>query len=355
MIKPWIFEFFTSFERTDPSNFDPQRCAEDYAWYLQRWLDAERAGFEGIFFSEHHFVIGRYSPSPNLLIATVAARTQRLRLGTMGNVVPFYEPWRLAEEYSMLDHLSGGRLEIGYSSGIGPKEFRPIGIPAEQIRPRFSEALDVIDAALSQPVFSHQGTFWKFDRLSISPRPLQQPLPPRWLTGLSPATATLAAERGYRFCTGFIGVTQVQAVFEAYREAVRSRGGEATPEHLGLRRQVLIGDDDAETREVAAVATRKMRAQMAGPPPTELHKAGATHGAVAPDAPEVKQGGPLISDEEAIAGSPSAVAEQIIDQCRRTGAGHLLAYPFGVLTRAQVARSYELWHEVIPVLRRANL
>ena len=107
MIKPWIFEFFATYD--DQPDFDAERAADAFAWHLDLWTRAEDIGFEGIFFSEHHFAAGRLSPSPNLLIAAVAQRTKRLRLGVMGMVLPLYEPWRAAEEVSMLDYLSSGR------------------------------------------------------------------------------------------------------------------------------------------------------------------------------------------------------------------------------------------------------
>ena len=70
----------------------------------------ETLGLEGIFFSEHHF--GRpYSASPNLLIAAIASRTKKLRLGVMGVVLPYYHPARVVEEIGMLDQLTGGRLK----------------------------------------------------------------------------------------------------------------------------------------------------------------------------------------------------------------------------------------------------
>jgi alkanesulfonate monooxygenase SsuD/methylene tetrahydromethanopterin reductase-like flavin-dependent oxidoreductase (luciferase family) len=94
-----------------------------------------------------------------------------------------------------------------------------------------------------------------------------------------------------------------------------------------------------------------MRAHMAAPPPSGQHGAGT----VPADAPAPQARGPVISDDESIAGSPASVARQIIDQCRRCGAGHILAYPFGTLSREHVARSDELWREVIPLLRLAEL
>src|SRR5262245_18661504 len=113
------------------------------------WLEAERLGFEGIFFSEHHFGLS-LSPSPNLLIASIARQTTRLRLGTMGLVVPFYQPWRVLEELVMLDHLTGGRLEIGFAAGV-PQELAKVGLGMEEARERFNEALEILDAALANP------------------------------------------------------------------------------------------------------------------------------------------------------------------------------------------------------------
>ncbi len=104
MIRPWIFEFFPTYGLTEP---------EAFAWHMDLWPRLQDIGFEGIFFSEHHFGPGRMTPSPNLLIAAVAARTTTLRLGAMGMVLPLYEPWRVAEEIGMLDQLSGGARSSG--------------------------------------------------------------------------------------------------------------------------------------------------------------------------------------------------------------------------------------------------
>src|SRR6188508_2228173 len=90
MIKPWLFEFFPELGglNVDP---DPADVAAHFARYLDLWVRDEALGFEGIFFSEHHF--GRsFSGSPNLLIAALAQRTKALRLGVMGIVLPYYHP-----------------------------------------------------------------------------------------------------------------------------------------------------------------------------------------------------------------------------------------------------------------------
>lgn len=350
MIRPWIFEFFTSFAPPAGEAYDAAACERDFAWYVGQWVQAERNGFEGIFFSEHHFVPGRFSPSPNLLIAAIATRTRQLRLGTMGNVVPFYEPWRLAEEYAMLDQLSGGRLEIGFASGSGPMEFRAIGMSGDTLYERFTESLEVIDAALTQPEFSHHGRHWQFERLRIAPRPRQQPAPPRWMTGLSVPTATLAASRGYRFSTGFISQRAVRRIFAAHNEAARAAGFAAGPDQLGLRRMVYVDDDGARGAQLALEARVRLQAIMK----SFTQDPNAAAGSV-PDAPNPKRGAPEVADEESIGGTPAQVAEQIIAQCRECGAGHFLAYLPGALTREQAGRALQLWAEVIPLLRRASV
>lgn len=349
MIRPWLFEFVTAFQHHDAEHFDAERCAADYAWYLEQWCGAEDKGFEGIFFSEHHFVPGRYTPSPNLLIAAVAARTRRLRLGTMGNVVPLYEPWRLAEEFAMLDQLSGGRLEIGLATGSGPREFEQIGVRADELRSRFDEALEAIDALLTKPRASHRGRYWRFENLAIAPRPLQQPAPPRWITGVSEGAARSAATRGYRYCTGFLPIRAVTATFDAYRAAHAAAGHTTGYEgQLGLRRMVVLDEDHTAAAATGAEALASLRRILAGPPP-----ASAVAGSVA-DAPASRGSGIMLPDEECIAGAPDAVAEDILTQCRACGAGHFLAYAPSTLSRAAAERNFALWARVNRILRAAG-
>src|SRR5262245_26576045 len=149
MIKPWIFEFLYAPD-SQGETIAPQTAKAVFDAGVALWQRMDALGFEGIFFSEHHFGVS-YSPSPNLLIAAVARSTQRLRLGTMGMVLPLYQPWRVLEEIGMLDHLTGGRLEIGCASGI-PPEMARIGMGPQENRERFDEALAILDAWLAEPV-----------------------------------------------------------------------------------------------------------------------------------------------------------------------------------------------------------
>jgi len=187
MIKPWSFDFLYA-PAADGGEVTGRTATAVFDNGIALWKRMEALGFEGIFFSEHHFGLS-YSPSPNLLIAAIAHSTARLRLGTMGVVLPLYQPWRVLEEIGMLDHLTAGRLEIGCASGV-PQELIQAGMGPEESRDRFNETLEILDAWLAEPVISHHGRHYNFDNLRIVPRPLQKPSPPKWTTVVSTAPAT---------------------------------------------------------------------------------------------------------------------------------------------------------------------
>lgn len=345
MIKPWVFEFVETHEDADPVEFNAARAAEILAWKGELWPRLETMGFEGLFFSEHHFRPNCLSPSPNLFVAWVGARTRTLRLGVMGQVTPLHHPWRVAEESALLDQLTGGRLEFGFSSGI-PTETALTGVPKEELRPRFEEALALINAALTQPTFSHKGRFWTFDDMRIIPWPLQSN-PPKWITVLSASGADYAARHGYKICTGFLPTEGVAALFAQYRDIAHKAGQDATPDQLGLRRIVFIADTDAEAERIGHDAAARMEGRL-------KRSFGRLEEIAAPDAPAHSQSF-FTGPDEMIAGSPETVAAKIIDQCQRTGAGHFLGYTIDTLTKAQVDRSYELWPQVLPRLRGAEM
>ncbi len=342
MVKPWIFEFFPA-PREPGATGDPLQSADYFNWYLDLWPRAEPLGYEGIFFSEHHFGLA-YSPAPNLLIAQVAARTRTIRLGVMGLVLPYHQPWKIVEEIGMLDHLTQGRLEIGTSAGI-PQEMAQVGLSVEEARERNDEAIEILDAALSEPVISHRGKYWRFTDLRLVPRPLQRPFPPKWVTVISEDSARKAARRGAKICTGFHPASRVRRIFDAYRDEASRVGTASGPEQLALRRQVSIGTDDAAVRAASRVREQQTRSRLlADPrlsaPEREAFDTPASHAF-------------SIGSDEFIAGSPANVAEQAIAQCREVGAGHFLATFDRAAAREQLREAWEMFGtEVVPALRR---
>jgi alkanesulfonate monooxygenase SsuD/methylene tetrahydromethanopterin reductase-like flavin-dependent oxidoreductase (luciferase family) len=342
MIKSWIFEFLYAPD-AQGEVITPQTARAVFDAGVALWQRMDSLGFEGIFFSEHHFGLS-YSPSPNLLIASIARATERLRLGTMGMVLPLYQPWRALEEIGMLDHLTGGRLEIGCASGV-PQELIQVGLGADENRERFIETLEILDAWLTQPVISHRGKHWNFNNLRIVPRPLQQPSPPKWTTVVSPGSAITSAGRRSKICTAFESVARIKEIFDAYRGEADRTGFVCGPDHLAIRRNISIAASEAEARETSLRAKEMTRQVIAGDPRV---KAGSS------SLLDAKTGF-AVHDDEFIAGTPAQVAEQIIAQCRACGAGHILAI-LGRAVDAQRIQAVELFGEqVIPILRKAEV
>ena len=342
MIKPWVFEFLP--ELGGPSvEPDPRDVAALFARYLDLWVRDEALGFEGIFFSEHHF--GRsYSPSPNLLIAALSARTKKLRLGVMGVVLPYYHPTRVVEEIGMLDHLTGGRLEIGTAIGV-PQELRRLGITMAEARERNDEIVAVLDAALANRVVSHQGKYFSISDLRLLPRPLQQPSPPRWTTVVSADSARRAARRRIKISTGFNAMQTVKGIFDAYREEADAAGYQATPDCFALRRRVTVGTTTEQARRYAQSVAERLKSFVAEDERVSAH---------VPDAP-APSGGFTLSDDEFITGTAGDVAQEIIAQCRAVGAGHFLTVLNWSAPVDEVAEAHEQFgRDAIPLLRAAS-
>ena len=342
MIKTWIFELFAA-PNDSSERFDAAASQRYFDAYLDLWASAEPAGFDGIFFSEHHFG-HTYSPAPNLLIANVALRTKKIRLGVMGMVPPYHAPWQLVEEIGMLDHLTGGRLEIGTAAGI-PQEMAQIGLGADEARARNDEAVEIIDKALAAPVISHHGRFWNFDDLRLTPRTVQQPEPPKWVTVISTSSARKAARRGAKISTGFHPLDTVIEIFDAYRDEAAKAGRTVGPGDLCIRRQVSMVDD------ADALARRRIdyRERLKVDPRVDLPDRPALI-----DSPSVHSF--TIGDDEFIAGTTRAIADQIIAQCRSAGAGNFSV----IFDRSVSIAELKTWYrdfgaEVIPLLRDAEI
>ena len=335
MIKPWLFEFLPELgSRSVEPN--AQDVAALFGRYLDLWVRDEALGFEGIFFSEHHF--GRsYSPSPNLLIAALGPRTKRLRLGVMGVVLPYYHPARVVEEIGMLDHLTGGRLEIGTAIGV-PQELGRLNVTMAEARERNDEIVAFLDAALTNRIVSHRGKYFSFSNLRLLPRT------PRWMTVISAESARRAARRRVKISTGFNATQLIKRIFDAYRAEAGALGFEAGLEYFALRRRVIVAPTTSQARVYADAVTERLKSFVAEDERLSTQ---------APDAP-APSGGFTLSDEEFITGTPKEAAQTIIEQCRTVGAGHFLTVLNWSAPVDEVAQAHELFgREAIPILRKA--
>ena len=211
---------------------------------------SEELGFDSVWLGEHHF--SRYGLGSALLTiaALLAGTTKRLRIGTAVLVLPFYNPITLAEEIATVDLVSGGRFELGIGRGYQWAEFHQLNLPLAEARPRFDEAIAVMQRAWTEDEFSHQGRFWTFNGIRVLPKPKQRPHPPITVAATSPDGFRIAAERGYDvFLGGSTGPLEgVSRNLALYRETLESAGHRYDPSRLRIVRPVYLTDSPAQAR-----------------------------------------------------------------------------------------------------------
>ena len=151
------------------------------------------------------WVIDHFIPTPILYVVSwmepltvlsfAAAVTERIRLGTGILVLPFRNPVLLAKEVATLDHLSGGRFILGVGGGWDPKEFQVMGVSLKERGERTDEALEIVRRLLTEENVSFEGRYYKFQDLTIYPRPRK--MPPVWVAGGSLTHAAGAPDKPY--------------------------------------------------------------------------------------------------------------------------------------------------------------
>jgi alkanesulfonate monooxygenase SsuD/methylene tetrahydromethanopterin reductase-like flavin-dependent oxidoreductase (luciferase family) len=242
---------------------------------------AEELGFDCFWFTEHHFVLyGGPVPNPAMIMSAAAARTSRIHLGSAISILPLHHPVQLAEDYAMVDVVSGGRLEFGMGLGNAPGDFEVYGVPREESRERFEEAVQIIEAAWTQESFKFDGKFWHLPEASMYPKPIQKPHPPFWVAGTSEGSLAAAGKRGFNIMTvahPFPPERMVPAV-AAWRHGLVEGGHDPATHYCKLHVRVWIEEDGAHAKEVAERAIRRYDERQA-----EAHIGTLASGQVRPD------------------------------------------------------------------------
>lgn len=210
-----------------------------YQAALQQIEWADRAGFDLIWFTEHHFVDDGYLPSWIPVASAAAARTSRVRFGTDICLLPFNHPVRLAEDLAVLDNLSGGRVEVGVGMGYAPHEFRGFGIPVARRVSLMEEGIEVLQRCFSGEKFSYAGKRYQLQDVRITPSYVQAGGPPLWVAAMSEAGARRAA----RYGTHFLPQGRKVGSFDPWVSAVQSAGRQTTDHRIGIIRGVLPTPD----------------------------------------------------------------------------------------------------------------
>ncbi len=163
---------------------------------IEQTVAAEQAGFNNAWYAEHHFNNYSLSPSPLMMVAHMAARTQRIRLGTAVCILPLYHPARFLAEVGFVDTVSNGRLDLGIGSGYQEFEFERFGNIADASA-IYNEFLDIIPKGLGQKIFEYEGKFLKVPPSSIAVRCVQDPMPPIWVTSGNPVALSRGVREGH--------------------------------------------------------------------------------------------------------------------------------------------------------------
>ncbi len=231
--------------------------SQGYESFIDYVVEADRLGFRHLFLVEHHFTgQGQVSASMTLL-AYLAARTRRIRLGTAVVVLPWHNPVLVAEQVATLDLLSGGRVDFGVGKGYRKAEFDGFCIPMDEASERFDEAMEIIRKCwTSEGRFSHHGRRWHYDHVVVEPAPLQRPHPPVWLAAGSPDSIRRAAREGYNLLLDQLAQTdQIGRRIALFREACAEAGRPYDPGMVATARALQMIRDESERAD--ALATRR--------------------------------------------------------------------------------------------------
>jgi alkanesulfonate monooxygenase SsuD/methylene tetrahydromethanopterin reductase-like flavin-dependent oxidoreductase (luciferase family) len=322
--------------------------ARIYEERLQLLEAADAAGFYSYHLAEHHQTPLSAAPSPAVFLAAASQRTRRLRLGPLVYLLPMYNPLRLIEEVCMLDHLTGGRLDVGVGRGISPYELRYQGVDPDRSRAIFHETLAVLTAGMTNERLTFEGEFCRYDNVPMELAPLQRPHPPLWYPTTSEDGLRYAGRHGMNVVlAGRDDAVKRQA--DIYREAWQAHRGDpdrlnghvAEPK-LGAIYKMYVAETEEEALAVARPAQRAHYESLAklwhdfGVEPT-----GAGH------TPDIDL---MIRRRVALVGTPARVREQVAEYVETSGCNYLVVQPhFGTMTHEQALRSLRLFvQEVMP-------
>lgn len=310
---------------------------EQYAQRLRLVELYEKFGFFCYHLTEHHATDLGMASSPSVFLAAASQHTKTIRLGTLVYLLPLHHPVRLLEEIGMLDHLTGGRFQLGIGRGGQPAEHSRFGLAEEDLGPMFEEALGILEQGLKGELKAHKGTYYDLPDVPLRIRTVQKPHPPLWYGTASSHRNQWAAEHDVNLLC-LVPNARSREVFDDYREKL-AKLGKREP-CIGLARQLIVADTDAEAERIA---------ERAWKPFVESFNWLVEH-LGRPAFPIAQTFADAVEMGLAFAGSPASVRDFVARARDEAGANYLaLEVAFGDISEAEAGRSAELFaREVMP-------
>ena len=234
------------------SLYDPVRGHELYNVYLDELEYAEECGFDGIGVNEHHANGYGLMPSPNLMAAALARRTSKSALVVLGNSIALYNPpLRVAEEFAMLDVISGGRLVAGFPVGTSMDTNYCYGQIPALTREKYREAHELIKRAWQEDEpFTFNGRYTQLRYANCWPKPVQSPPPIFIPGGGSLETYDFCLENDYVYCyLSFTGYRRAKQLMDGYWERVEESGKDKSPYRAGFAQTIVVAETDEEAEK----------------------------------------------------------------------------------------------------------
>jgi alkanesulfonate monooxygenase SsuD/methylene tetrahydromethanopterin reductase-like flavin-dependent oxidoreductase (luciferase family) len=323
---------------------------------LDQFRMADELGFDWVSVAEHHYAPFSLTPNPMVMAGALTQVVKRAKIALLGSSIPINNPVRVAEEFAMLDTLTGGRVVAGMLRGT-PNEYVTYNINPAESRARFEEALKLIQMAWTQTEpFGWLGKYYDYRSISLWPQIMQKPHPKIYMSGSSPESGEFAAKN----CIGLgFAVTNVPLAKKAadfYREQARRYGYEPEPDDIIYRVGIHVAPtDDAAIDEFthAMKATPRGSLTMAN---RAVESAVAATGYYGRDSDNQRKRlmpnalSERVDEGRILLGSPDTVLRQIETIRRELGAGVLdltVTHQMGEKT----TRSIELIAEkILPII-----
>ena len=350
-------------------NFDPRRGHAAYARHLRMIRAAEQLGFDGVAINEHHNTQFSLTPSVSVMGGAVVNATERVRIMIAGVPVNFSYPNRVAEEYAMLDVMSGGRTEFAFPLGTGMEYWsNATVVNPVTARARFRESVQIIKRMWTEDgPLRHDGDFYSYRYLNAWPRPMQEPHPKMYIVGSgSTATVEMADELDMGYSIVLAPIRLQLRAFEHLRELAARRDRTIAPDDLVIVVMAYVADTDEEAERQGRPHFEHFFSWSHRVPPRYL----LPPGYVGQDEFLRRASDPALSDhgtkptwDEIVAsnrmaiGSPQTVADLIAFWAQEAGCSRFnVVLEHGAMDEWETVRSATLFaKEVIPRVRAKGI